>query len=306
MRATDYPYCQSPFTVLAHRGGAGMAVNKGIENTLAAFGHAVEVGCTYLETDVHATSDGVLVAFHDPILDRVTESGGVIAAMPWHKVKQAKVGGEPIPTLDEIFDAFPEAFINIDIKHDGATMPLIDVLSRHRAWSRVCVGSFSSKRIQTFRRLVQGRTATAVGPVGVGWAVIGPHSMQMAQSHGNAYQVPHRLTRYGVPLVTPTFIKAAHRQGRAVHVWTVNEISEARELMDMGVDGIVTDRPDLMCEFARVHQPKEAPPPNLRQAHQGASPVVPSAQLVEVAFKQDVRRDDRHETVLGSQLSRLK
>ena len=93
-----------------------MAVNKGIENTLAAFGHAVEVGCTYLETDVHATSDGVLVAFHDPILDRVTESGGVIAAMPWHKVKQAKVGGEPIPTLDEIFDAFPEAFINIDIK----------------------------------------------------------------------------------------------------------------------------------------------------------------------------------------------
>lgn len=259
MRATDYPYCQSPFTVLAHRGGAGMAVNKGIENTLAAFGHAVEVGCTYLETDVHATSDGVLVAFHDPILDRVTESGGVIAAMPWHKVKQAKVGGEPIPTLDEIFDAFPEAFINIDIKHDGATMPLIDVLSRHRAWSRVCVGSFSSKRIQTFRRLVQGRTATAVGPVGVGWAVIGPHSMQMAQSHGNAYQVPHRLTRYGVPLVTPTFIKAAHRQGRAVHVWTVNEISEAREVMDMGVDGIVTDRPDLMCEFARVHQPKEAP-----------------------------------------------
>ena len=98
-----------------------------------------------------------------------------------------------------------------------------------------------------------------MGPVGVGWAVIGPHSMQMAQSHGNAYQVPHRLTRYGVPLVTPTFIKAAHRQGRAVHVWTVNEISEARELMDMGVDGIVTDRPDLMCEFARVHQPKEAP-----------------------------------------------
>ena len=112
-----------------------MAVNKGIENTLAAFGHAVEVGCTYLETDVHATSDGVLVAFHDPILDRVTESGGVIAAMPWHKVKQAKVGGEPIPTLDEILDAFPDAFINIDIKHDGATMPLIDVLSRHRAWS---------------------------------------------------------------------------------------------------------------------------------------------------------------------------
>ena len=234
MRATDYPYCQSPFTVLAHRGGAGMAVNKGIENTLAAFSHALEVGCTYLETDVHATSDGVLVAFHDPILDRVTESGGVIAAMPWHKVKQAKVGGEPIPTLDEIFDAFPEAFINIDIKHDGATMPLIDVLSRHRAWSRVCVGSFSSKRIQTFRRLVQERTATAVGPVGVGSAVIGPHSMQMARSRGNAYQVPHRLTRYGVPLVTPTFIKAAHRQGRAVHVWTVNEISEARELMDMG------------------------------------------------------------------------
>ena len=82
MRATDYPYCQSPFTVLAHRGGAGMAINKGIENTLAAFGHAVEVGCTYLETDVHATSDGVLVAFHDPILDRVAEgSKGVLNSL---------------------------------------------------------------------------------------------------------------------------------------------------------------------------------------------------------------------------------
>ena len=83
--------------------------------------------------------------------------------------------------------------------------------------------------------------------------------MQRARSRGDAYQVPHRLTRYGVPLVTPTFIDAAHRLGRAVHVWTIDEISEARELMDMGVDGIVTDRPDLMCEFARVHQPKDAP-----------------------------------------------
>ena len=138
-------------------------------------------------------------------------------------------------------------------------MPLIDVLSRHQAWGRVCVGSFSSNRIRTFRRLIRERTATAVGPVGVGWAVVGPRSMQMAGSCGDAYQVPHRLTRYGAPLVTPTFIDAAHRLGRAVHVWTVNEISEARELMDMGVDGIVTDRPDLMCEFARVHQPKEAP-----------------------------------------------
>ncbi|MSS45437.1 glycerophosphodiester phosphodiesterase [Cutibacterium sp. WCA-380-WT-3A] len=253
----DYPYCQRPFTVLAHRGGAGMAVNTGIENTLAAFSHALEVGCTHLETDVHATSDGVLVAFHDPMLDRVTDESGIIAAMPWHKVKHAKVGGEPIATLDEILDAFPESFVNIDIKHDGATQPLIDVLSRHRAWQRVCVGSFSSKRIRTFRRLARERTATAVGPVGVGWAVVGPHRMQMTE--GDAYQVPHRLTRYGVPLVTPSFIEAAHRLGRAVHVWTVNEISEARELMDMGVDGIVTDRPDLMCEFARVHQPKEAP-----------------------------------------------
>ncbi|MDU5298684.1 glycerophosphodiester phosphodiesterase [Cutibacterium avidum] len=259
MRATDYPYCQRPFTVLAHRGGAGMTANKGIENTLAAFRHAVDLGCTHLETDVHATSDGVLMAFHDPILDRVTESSGVIAKMPWHEVRQASVGGEPIPTLDDVLDAFPESFINIDIKHDAATMPLIEVLSRHRAWNRVCVGSFSSKRIRTFRRLMRERTATAVGPVGVGWAVVGPNSLQMAESRGDAYQVPHRVSRYGVPLVTPTFVAAAHRLGRAVHVWTINEVSEARELMDMGVDGIVTDRPDLMCNFARIHQPKDAP-----------------------------------------------
>ncbi|MDO4412018.1 MAG: glycerophosphodiester phosphodiesterase [Cutibacterium sp.] len=236
-----------------------MAINKGIENTLAAFGHAVDLGCTHLETDVHATSDGVLVAFHDPVLDRVTDSSGAIAKTPWREVKRASVGGEPIPTLDDILDAFPESFINIDIKHDNATMPLIDVLSRHRAWDRVCIASFSSNRIRKFRRLACQPTATAVGPVGVGWAIIAPSTFQMANTRGDAYQVPHRVSRYGIPLVTPSFVAAAHRVGRAVHVWTVNEVSEARELMDMGVDGIVTDRPDLMCEFARIHQPKDAP-----------------------------------------------
>lgn len=250
MEARDYPFCQFPLIVLAHRGGADMKVNEGIENTIAAFRNAVDLGCTHLETDVHATSDGVLLAFHDAVLDRVTDASGVVATMPWSEVSRARVGTEPIPTLDEVLETFPDTFVNIDIKHEGAIDPLVDVLGRHDAWRRVCVASFSTRRLRAFRRLAGTRAATAIAPLGVAWGRFGGLRLPLGRPAGVAYQVPRHIGPHGFPLVTPRFVAAAHRIGRAVHVWTVNDVDEAVELIDMGVDGIVTDRPDLMLPLA--------------------------------------------------------
>ena len=167
MSAADYPYFAPPPFGLAHRGGASHPANVGIENTLAAFATAVDLGYRFLETDVHATADGRLVAFHDEHLDRVTDRAGAIAELPWSEVAAARIAGsQPIPSLDDLLDAFPEARINIDIKAPGAVVPLWETIRRHAAYDRVCVGSFGERRLHAFRRLAGARVATAAGQLG--------------------------------------------------------------------------------------------------------------------------------------------
>ncbi|MCI1748550.1 MAG: glycerophosphodiester phosphodiesterase [Acidipropionibacterium sp.] len=251
MRASDYPYFSQRFTALAHRGGSLLADNIGHENTLRAFGNAVAMGYTHIETDVHATRDGELVAFHDSRLDRVTEATGVISELPMSQLRQARVGGEPIPTLDEVLDAFPHTCVNIDIKEPGAIEPLARVLRRHNATRRVCVGSFGTDRLMRFRRLMGREVATAVGPLGVAWSAIGRVSSRLLPPAGVAFQMPvsFRLAGREIPLVTPSFLRAAHATGRAVHVWTINDRDEMTRLIEMGVDGIVTDAIDVLADL---------------------------------------------------------
>ena len=121
MRASDFAYLDAPTPVaLAHRGGAAYGPNRGVENTMAAFRRAVEMGYCYLETDVHATKDGQLVAFHDTVLDRVSDVSGAVEDLPYNALREVRIGGtEPIPLLRELFAAFPGVRVNIDIKADG-------------------------------------------------------------------------------------------------------------------------------------------------------------------------------------------
>lgn len=246
---TGYPYLDDPGPVLAfaHRGGAYHPEVEGLENTLAAFRHAAELGYRYLETDVHVTRDGVLLAFHDTVLDRVTDRQGEIATLTLAEVREALVGGrEAVPTLAELFDAFPDARFNIDLKSEGAVPALADFLAARDAWHRVLVGSFSRRRTARFRELTGGRVPTCATPAETVAFRLLPARLAsvLTRKRFQAFQVPHR--RGAVTVVTAGFVRRAHAAGLHVHTWTIDEAAEMHELLDRGVDGIFTDRTDIL------------------------------------------------------------
>ncbi|MBK8445738.1 MAG: glycerophosphodiester phosphodiesterase [Micropruina sp.] len=247
MQASDYRYFDTGFAALAHRGGYLTASDRARENTLYAFTRAVELGYRYLETDVHVSSDGVLFSFHDDTLDRVTDGHGVPERLPWTELRRVRVGGrDPIPTLDELFEALPSTRFNIDLKVPHAIEPLARTIEAHRAHDRVCVGSFSPASIRAFRRLVGTRVATAVSPWGVATAAYAPGLRRIVGSPGVALQVPARAWRDRVPVIGRGMMRAAHARGRVVHVWTVNDAAAMHQLIDAGVDGLVSDRIDVL------------------------------------------------------------
>lgn len=238
MRPT-HPFLDHPGPIaFAHRGGAGDEP----ENTLPAFEAAVRLGYRYLETDVHATADGVVVAFHDDTLDRVTDGSGVIGELPWSEVRSALVDGRaPVPRLDELLAAFPRQRFNLDPKHDAVVGPLLGVLARYDALDRVCVGSFSDRRLAEIRRRAGPGLCTSLGPRGI--AVLRGR-LRALRLDGQCAQVPVAVG--GRVLVDDGFVATAHRRGLAVHVWTVDEPDEMHRLLDLGVDGIMTDRPAVL------------------------------------------------------------
>ncbi|MEO7127183.1 MAG: glycerophosphodiester phosphodiesterase [Nakamurella sp.] len=237
----DGPYPRA----FAHRGWHTDEL-AGLENTLPAFTRAVAEGFKYLETDVHATSDGVLVAFHDAVLDRVTDSHGPVADLPYREVRRALIGGqEPIPTLDEVLDACPEAYLNIDPKSDRAVQPLLELLERRRAWDRVCIGSFSDRRLTTIRRASPPELATSLGPRAAAKLFVGGRiGGHRGTISAVAAQLPVRMR--GVSVVTSRLVRAAHRSGLEVHAWTVDDQATMERLLEIGVDGIMTDRPEVL------------------------------------------------------------
>lgn len=225
---------------LAHRGAHGGGVT---ENSMAAFEAAVRLGFRYVETDVHATADGVLVAIHDSTLDRVSTGSGAIAQLPYDVVARARLSdGSPVPLLADLLGAWPELRVNIDAKDDRAVGPLLDVLDRTRAHQRVCVGAFSDSRIRALRRALPPGTATALAPREVAALRLMPPAplrRRWLPDGAPCVQVPPQVGRLQV--VQESFVERAHAQGRQVHVWTIDDPAQMRRLLDIGVDGIVSD-----------------------------------------------------------------
>ncbi len=257
MIAADFPYLSTGLPIaMAHRGGAAYGPNAGRENTMAAFRAAVALGYRYLETDVHATADGRVVAFHDSRLDRVTDATGAIADLPYAAVAQARVGGtEPVPLLAELLDSLPETFVNIDVKADQALGPTIEEIRRLGVLDRVCVGSFSEHRLRAARRALGPRLATAAGPVGTYALRLTPARLsRLLHSPAPVLQVPseHRVLGRLVRVVTPALLQTAHALGKQVHVWfhdwSREDATEMHRLLDLGVDGLVTDHIDVLAD----------------------------------------------------------
>jgi glycerophosphoryl diester phosphodiesterase len=244
------PYLDAPRPLaFAHRGGAAYPPNVGVENTLAAFRRAVDLGYRYVETDVHATADGRLVAFHDVDLARMTGASGRIEDLPYAAVRTVRVGGaEVIPLLEELLEELPETRVNVDVKADGAVGPTVDVVRRTGTVDRVCVGSFSERRVRAVRSALGPRLATAAGPIGVAGLRLAPGLLtRLLHTPAPALQVPptHRLAGREITLVTASFVARAHRLGKQVHVWfhasSRQDAAEMHRLLDLGVDGLVTD-----------------------------------------------------------------
>jgi glycerophosphoryl diester phosphodiesterase len=233
----DWPH-PIPF---AHRGGAA---EVGGENTLAAFARATALGYRYLETDGRVTSDGVLLAFHDERLDRVTDLEGRLEDRPWTEVRHARVGGEPIPRMEELLDAFPDARFNIDPKMDAAVPPLAEALRRTGAHERVNIAAFSDRRLLQIRKLTGGAVCTSTGPGAIARLRMAAYGVPVGPFGAACVQVP--LTWRRTMLVDARFVQAARRRHLPVHVWTIDEPAEMHRLLDLGVGGIFTDRPTVL------------------------------------------------------------
>ncbi|MGI8680090.1 MAG: glycerophosphodiester phosphodiesterase family protein [Jatrophihabitans sp.] len=222
----------------AHRGYAP----DGGENTMAAFERAVRLGYRYLETDVRVTADGVALAFHDATLNRMTDRRGRLSTLPWSAVRRARIGvDEPIPLLTELLDAWPDLRINLDIKSAVGVGPTVDAIRCTGSLTRVCVGSFSARRITAVRRALGPGLCTSLGPR----AALSVRATRGRDGYvGRCAQVPVRI---GLgTLVDARYLAAARRLGLKVHIWTINGRDEMIRLLDLGVDGIMTDRAEVL------------------------------------------------------------
>ncbi len=242
MPANAWPVLDQPGPLaFAHRGGAG----DWPENTMPAFEHAAALGYRYMETDVHVTRDGALFAFHDDHLDRVTDRAGAIATSSRQEVHAARVDGrEPIPLLEDLLGTWPDVCFNIDPKHDACVDALVEVIRRTGSIDRVCVGAFSDRRLARLRAALGPRLCTALGPRGTLRLRTAAAPWQFSRPAAGCAQVP--VSAKGVPIVDAAFLRAAHDRGLQVHVWTIDDPSEMEDLLDLGVDGIMTDRPAIL------------------------------------------------------------
>jgi glycerophosphoryl diester phosphodiesterase len=240
---------------LAHRGSTVLWP----ENTMEAFQGAADLGCLYVETDVRVTRDGVVVLFHDPGLERLTNAVGPVEEWDWDDLRLLDAGyhfapdrGHPrrgaglgVPSLDEVFSTFPGLSFNIDLKAPGIEWAVADVITRHDRRDTALVGSFHDRRQRRFRRITRGAVATSAGPAEATAMWLASRAGRAPRRPPAAYQLPERA---GPMRVDRRLVETCHRAGSQIHVWTVNLPKDMHRLLDLGVDGIVTDRPDLLNE----------------------------------------------------------
>ncbi len=239
---------------IAHRGGAAEAP----ENTMRAFEYAVKLGFKYIETDIRMTKDKVLVIYHDKSVDRLTEGKGKISSLTWKQISKLRVAGEPIPRLEEALESFPDIYWNLDPKQSACVPPLAQLINDFDMAENICVGSFFGPRQKLIRRLVEKETVTSASPFQVFKIKLAsfkklsadikelrqPKELQRPSNDFECLQVPLKFR--GVNIVNEKFIQTAHQLGLHVHIWTIDEAKIMEQLLDWGVDGLITDAPSIL------------------------------------------------------------
>lgn len=237
----------------AHRGFSPQGT--AVENSLRSFKAAIDQGFDYLETDLRTSADGVLLVFHDESLDRATDGSGKISAHSAAQLSHLKIGGsEPIPRFEDMVLAFPEARINFDVKDGASVEPLIEVIERHGLHDRICVASFADRRRRAVLRRLSRRTTSSGGMASIAAFVLLaawlPRKLLDRLLHDvDCLQLPVSFGPFR--LVTTKSVQRAHRLGLKMHVWTINDKAQMHALFDLGVDGVMTDRADLLAEVMR-------------------------------------------------------
>ncbi len=243
----SHPYLAGArFAAFAHRGGGA----EQPENSKRAFAAAVAMGYRYIETDVQATVDNVVVVFHDDELAPLTNGKGVIARLPHSEVRQAKIHGrELIMTLEEALVTFPETHFNIDIKNERALEPTLELVGRMDVLNRVCLASFSDDRLARIRQRLGRAICTSAGPRDVTALKLASWGLPFMHTYCHCAQVP--LVEYGITIPTRRFIAFCNTRGVAVHVWIIDEAEDMRRLIHLGVNGIMSARPSLLKQIAQ-------------------------------------------------------
>lgn len=268
-----HPYFQGPHPrAFAHRGGARAYP----ENTLEAFAEAISLGYRYIETDVHLTRDGRFAVFHDDRLERTTDGAGVVRAHTLRELAHLDAGyrftpdgeqfpwrgrGARIPALEDALALHPEARFNVELKGDDPSVagPMWALIERLGVHDRMLVAAANHRVGDAFRRLARGAVPTSPGYDGIlrFWLAVRsgiarlPRKMPLGGLPFEALQVPR--THGALRVVDSAFVRAAHARGIEVHVWTIDDPQEMHALLDLGVDGIMTDLPAVLAEVMARH-----------------------------------------------------
>ena len=215
------PVAANPYPiVMAHRGGGDEAA----ENSMAAFRRLGEIGIRYLETDAQLTADGQVVLCHDSSLERTYSGEGLISEHTYSEILRLRdADGGQMPLLADVLNEFPELYLNLDAKTNEVAEPMLQVLEDHDALGRTMIASFSEGRLEKIRKEAGPEVSTSLGVSAI-------------------------RTR-GIRVLDPRLVATSHAAGLAVHVWTINDPDQMVNLVQMGVDGIITDRPSMAKEI---------------------------------------------------------
>ncbi|MDA8526990.1 glycerophosphodiester phosphodiesterase family protein [Gammaproteobacteria bacterium] len=240
---TIHPYLnQSGVSISAHRGGSEEAP----ENTLESFSYAIGLGSSYIETDVQLSADGIPYIFHDDDLSRLLNMEVKFNSLHSDQIEKLKLfESYQIPKLETALTQFPNALFQIDLKTDEVALPAMKVIENLNAFDRICIASFSSNRLQKVRKKFPD-TCLSMGPKEILKLLLASFGLYNKTIYGDCLQVP--IYHYGIKLVTRRFVKYVQSIGLKIHVWTINDENTMRKLIDLGVDGIITDRPKLLKE----------------------------------------------------------